>query len=193
MQTCFTYHAGSSSLFTKAFNGSGDSKPKAGYEWLKQILHESRSLSPHLCRLRCVDARWILGKGSEYPWGVSPWQFDKDLPELRGIAVHNAGKINGGENGDVAIGFFKPLEGGDGERWIMITNALNAPTGSAAACAQTITLNLVLGDGQTIVKVNRTNGKLEQPELKKVGEAGRGLLELNLPGGTGDILCIRKK
>jgi hypothetical protein len=51
----------------------------------------------------------------------------------------------------------------------------------------------MLGDGQTIVKVNRTNGKLEQPELKKVGEAGRCLLELKLPGGTGDILCIRKK
>jgi len=74
----------------------------------------------------------------------------------------------------------------------MVTNALNDPTGSAAQCAQKITLNLVLGEGQIVQKVNRTNGKLEQPELKKIGEAGRCLLELNLPGGTGDLLCIRK-
>jgi hypothetical protein len=35
------------------------------------------------------------------------------------------------------------------------------------------------------------SGKIEQPELKKVGEAGRYLLELDLPGGTGELLCIR--
>ncbi len=64
MQTCFTYNAGSSSLFKKTFNGSGDSNPLPAYEWLKQILRESHSLSPHLARLRCVEARWILGKGS---------------------------------------------------------------------------------------------------------------------------------
>ena len=133
MQTCFTYNAGSSSLFQKTFNGSGDSQPKPGYGWLKQILHESRSLSPYLSKLHCVDARWILGKGSEYPWGVSPWQFDKDLSQLRGISVKNMGKKLGGESGDVALGFFQSLEGGENERWIMVTNALSDPTGTAAA------------------------------------------------------------
>jgi hypothetical protein len=160
MQTCFTYNAGSSSLFKKTFNGSGDTKLQPGYEWLKLILHESRSLSPHLSKLRCVDARWVLGKGSEYPWGVGPWQFDKELPQIRGIGVENSGKKHGGEKGDVALGFFKAIEGGDGERWIMVTNALTDPTGSAAACAQKITLNLVLKEGETVWKVNRRDGKL---------------------------------
>ena len=191
MQTCFTYNAGSSSLFEKTFNGSGDTKQRAGYEWLKQILHESRSLSPYLSKLRCTDARWILGKSSEYPWGVGPWQFDKDMPQLRGITVKNLGAKHDGEQGDVALGFFKPLEGGDGERWIMVTNALADPTGTAAACTQKITLNLVLKVGETLEKVNRLNGKLEQPQLKKVGEAGRYLMELDLPGGTGELLRIR--
>jgi hypothetical protein len=191
MQTCFTYNAGSSSLFKKTFNGSGDSQLQPGYQWLQQILRESRNLSPYLCMLRCVDAKWILAKGSEYPWGVAPWGFDKAFPQLRGIVVKNLGSKHRGEPGDVAIGFFKPLEGGDGERWIMITNALADSTGTAGACAQRITLNLMLKEGQTIEKVNRLNGKLEPADLKKVGEAGRNLLELIIPGGTGELLHLR--
>jgi hypothetical protein len=197
MQTCFTYNAGSSSLFKKTFNGSGDSALRPAYQWLKQILHESRSLSPHLAKLRCVNAQWVLGKNSEYPWGVGPWQFDKDLPQIRGITVKNIGSKHGGEPGDVAIGFFRPIEGGDGAggagnaRWIMVTNALADPTGTAAASAQKVTLNLVLKQDEKIQRVNRANGRLEEPELKKVGEAGRYLLELDLPGGTGELLCFQ--
>jgi hypothetical protein len=188
MQTCFTYNAGSSSLFKKTFNGSGDTARQPAYGWLKKILAESHSLSPYLSKLRCVDARWVLGKGSEYPWGVQPWQFDKDLPQLRGITIKNLGKVREGEPGDVAIGVFRPLEGDPNERWIMVTNALTDP--HAAECAQTITLNLVLKDGETIRKVNRANGTPEVVHLKQIGEAGRSLLELELPGGTGDLLCL---
>jgi hypothetical protein len=190
MQTCFTYNAGSSSLFKKTFNGSGDSVPQPAYEWLKRINFESRNLSPHLVNLRCVDAKWILGKGSEYPWGVAPWQFDKDLPQLRGIAVKSQSKFNKGEVGDVALGFFKPLEGSENQRWIMLTNALVDRNAASNLCRQTITLNLVLDNGATVQKVNRQTGKLEKPRLQKVGEADRYLLDLDLPGGTGDLLCI---
>ena len=80
MQTCFTYNAGFSSLFKKTFNGSGDSVPAPGYQYLKQILHESRSLSPHLVKLRCTDAKWILGKGSEYPGASPPGNTIKIFP-----------------------------------------------------------------------------------------------------------------
>jgi len=55
---------------------------------------------------------------------------------------------------------------------------------------QKITLNVVLTPGTTIQKVNRVTGKLETPDLKHVGEANRYLLDLDLPGGTGDLLCI---
>jgi hypothetical protein len=190
MQTCFTYNAGSSSLFKKTFNGSGDTQAQAGYEWLRQILHESRNLSPHLSKLRCVDAKWILGEKSEYPWGVGPWKFDKEFAQLRGFTVKNLGTKHEGKNGDVALGFFKALEGGDGERWVMVTNALADRTATAKACLQRITLNVFLKEGETIQKVNRGNGKLEPAELKKVGEAGRYLLELDLPGGTGELLLF---
>jgi hypothetical protein len=196
MQTCFTYNAGSSALFKKTFNGSGDSNPQPAYGWLRQILHESRNLSPYLCRIRCVDARWVLGEGSQYPWGVEPWRFDKNLSQLRGISVKNLGKVHDGKAGDVALGFFNPIEGGATReriprRWIMVTNALADRAADAAACTQKVTLNLVLGDGQSVQIVNRRNGKLERPALKKVGEAGRYLLELDLPGGTGELLCLR--
>jgi len=192
MQSCFTYNAGSSSLFKKTFNGSGDSTPAPGYFWLKQILHESHSLSPYLVKLRCTDARWILGKGSEYPWGVQPWKFDKDFSELRGITVTNPGKIHDSAPGDATIGFFRRLEGNENERWLMITNALTDPKANAATCTQKITLNLFLKQGQTVQRVNRSNGKLEPATLKKAGEEGRNLLELDLPGGTGDLICLKQ-
>ncbi len=192
MQTCFTYNAGSSSLFKKTFNGSGDSVRQPAYEWLKKILHESRNLSPYLVKLRCVDARWILAKGSEYPWGVAPWQFDKDLPQLRGISVKNLGKIHDGESGDVAIGFFKPLQGDEDQHWMMITNALADRAADAEQCTQKITLNLVLKDA-TIQKVNRATGKLEPVTMKQVGESDRYLLDLDLAGGTGDLLCVKSQ
>jgi hypothetical protein len=193
MQTCFTYNAGSSSLFKKTFNGSGETQLQPGYYWLQKILRESRNLSPYLCRLRCVDAKWIVSKGGEYPWGVSPWAFDKNLPELRGISVKNLGTKHGGEAGDVAIGFFNALEPGhEDERWLMVTNALADATGTAEACTQRITLNLVLKDGQTIHLANRTTGKLQQPDLKQIGQSNRYLLDLTIPGGTGELLCLRR-
>jgi hypothetical protein len=193
MQTCFTYNAGSSSLFKKTFNGSGDTAPIDGYRWLQKILRESRALSPHLVKLRSTDARWILGKNSEYPWGVAPWQFDKSFPELRGLTVKNPGPLKNGDPGDATIGFFKPLEGNEAQKWFMITNALTDPKGSAADCTQKITLNLVLQDGDTVQIANRTTGKLQPAPLKQVGETGRNLLELDLPGGTGELICITTK
>jgi hypothetical protein len=193
MQSAFTYNAGSSSLFVKTFNGSGDSKPAPAYEWIKQILHESRNLSPYLVKLRCIKTAWILGKGSEYPWGVSPWKYDaENCPELRGIAVKNLSQLKGGEAGDVALGFFKSLQGEQSnERWIMVTNALNDRTASADQARQQVTLNFVLKEGQSLHVANRTTGKLEPAKLKKVGEAGRNLLELDLTGGTGELLCLK--
>lgn len=193
MLSCFTYNAGSTCLFRKTFNGSGDINPTAAYGWMKQILFESRNLSPYLSKVRCVDARWVLGKGSEYPWGVGPWQFDKERPEIHGITVKNLGRMNNNNPGDAAITFFKPIEGGEDEKWVMVTNALAGRNGTAAVYTQRITLNLVLKGGQTLEKVNRRDGKLERPELKQVGEAGRYLLELDLPGGTGDLIRFRTK
>jgi hypothetical protein len=190
MQQAFTYNAGSSSLFKKTFNGSGDTVQTAGYDYLKQILHESHSLSPYLVKLRCVDTSWILGKDSQYPWGVPPWKFNDDVPQLRGITVKNTSKLKNGEAGDVAVGVFHVLEGADNQRWFMITNALADRNSSAVGATQKIILNVVLKPGTTLQKVNRVNGKLETPELKQVGETNRYLVELDLPGGTGDLLCI---
>jgi hypothetical protein len=190
MQQAFTYNAGSSSLFKKTFNGSGDTVLNVGYEYLKRILHESHMLSPYLVKLRCVDTSWILGKGSEYPWGVAPWKFNSDVPQLRGIMVKNTSKLKGGEAGDVAVGVFHPLEGSENEWWIMITNALTDRHASADGATQKVILNLVLKPGTTLQKVNRVNGKLETPEMKRVGETNRNLVELDLPGGTGELICI---
>ncbi len=191
MQSCFTYNAGSSSLFTKTFNGSGDSKLAPGYFWLQKILHESHMLSPYLVPLRCVETRWIVRQGGHYPWGVGPWQYDKTFPQLRGIAVENLGQKNNAKSGDVALGFFKPLEAHENEHWFMVTNALADPTGSAEACRQKITLNLVLDPGDAVQIVNRITGKLEPAALKPIGNSGRNLLDLDLPGGTGDLICLR--
>jgi hypothetical protein len=191
MQSAFTYNAGSTSLFKKTFNGSGDTQIAPGYYHLKKILHESRNLSPYLSKLRCTDARWIKSPKSEYPWGVAPWSYDKDqFPQLRGITIKNNSKLLNGDPGDATLGFFKPLVGDKSEKWIMVTNALTDRNADASQAAQTITLNLILKDSDKLQKVNRLTGKLEPAPLKKVGEIGRCLLDLDLPGGTGDLLCL---
>ena len=193
MQTCFTYNAGSSALFTKTFNGSGDTQRAPAYDWLKQILRESRNLSPYLSKLRCIKTAWVLGKGSEYPWGVGPWKYDAEKwPELRGIAVKNLSALKSGEAGDVALGFFQRLQPASGdERWIMLTNALNDRNATAAQASQRVSLNVLLKNGQSLHLANRVTGKLQPAELKKVGEAGRYLLDLDLAGGTGELLCLK--
>jgi len=191
MQSAFTYNAGSSSLFKKTFNGSGDTAIAPGYYHLQKILKESRNLSPYLSKLRVTDARWIKSKTTDYPWGVAPWSFDKDnLSQLRGVTIKNNSKLLNSEPGDACLGFFKPLIGDKTEKWFMVTNALTDRNADASQSNQTISLNLVLKDSDKLQKVNRQTGKLEPANLKKFCEIGRYLLDLDLPGGTGDLLCL---
>ena len=76
---------------------------------------------------------WIAGSESD--------------PYITSITASNLGTLNGGNRGDVLIGYFNPLmESFDGpdysnELYFMITNGLSDPTGLVADCRQSIAVN----------------------------------------------------
>jgi hypothetical protein len=198
MVTAFTYNAGSSNLF----KGPGDRNPKPAYGQIRKLNRESLNLGPALVRLKSVDVRFVRGQHREggktvdnpLPVDVQAWQYNVNDPFIRGFTVENIGTKNDKLKGDLVIGWFKPLEMPAGaepnrEIYFMITNGLCDRTAIAAGCRQRITVNLhFLDTGITsLQRLSRLTGKVEQVELKPVGEAGRHLLTFELDGGTGDL------
>lgn len=92
---------------------------------------------------------------------------------LRGMTVANIGNKNPGPSsnflrGDIWYMWFKPLdEEFDGpnytdERYMIIMNGLCDPTGSAAECRQTVTLNLVdVPQTQSLLVFNQNTGNVD--------------------------------
>jgi hypothetical protein len=127
----------------------------------------------------------------QYSW----WEFQKNDPYLNGWGVTNIGTKNAGQIGDVIISWFRVLDetidgSASGEIYMMITNALTDPTGSAADCTQKINLNFLnLPDGdlltagnQGIAMLDPDTGKLVFPTLPSIG-SGKVQLQLTLAGG----------
>jgi hypothetical protein len=200
MVSAFTYNAGSSSLF----KGPGDQNPKPAYHQIRQINRESLNLGPALVRLKSTDVRFLPGQHKDgekivdnpIPIDVPACKFNERDPFVRGITVQNLGPRNNKLKGDVVMGWFRPLDLSPDqtkarhEIYIMVTSALCDRTGSAAECRQRITLNLHFMDTgiNSVQRLSRTRGKVEDLPLQKVGEAGRYLLTLDLDGGTGDLI-----
>ena len=127
----------------------------------------------------------------QYSW----WEFQKNDPYFNGWGVTNVGTKNAGQIGDVIISWFRVLDekmdgSSSGEIYMMITNALTDPTGSAADCTQTINLkflNLPDGDlstlgNQGIAMLDPDTGSLMYPTLPSIG-SGKVQLQLTLAGG----------
>jgi hypothetical protein len=218
----FTYNTGASSFFKKP---GGDTHPTPLYEVLKQANREARALGQALVRLKPIDdiasdnlhttnIQIIRGKhaadGAEalndLPVGFVPdpqgegaysdWESDRNDPYLRGWAVRNTGKKNGGLPGDVVISWFKPLdESFGGAKWkdeiyIMVTNGLTAIAAAAAETRQQITLNFADAPATaTVQRLSRQSGKVEELKLPLV--SGRRQLVLELDGGTGDLFKFK--
>ena len=124
---------------------------------------------------------------------------------LTGISAVNLGTKNGGNPGDVYIGFFNPLLAsyGDpsGEAYFMITNGLGGNlllangssdnTALASDCQQKITGSFDFGSSgvTTLLRLSRNTGLVEVVPLTHVagGDANQYQLADTLDGGTGDL------
>src|SRR5439155_3855429 len=151
---CFTYNSGSSVLFDPP--STGDNSPSASYYQFKETARQARNLSPALTRLisKGSGTRLVAGRNSTntannpLPLDWKAWVAGSEGdPYITSIAATNLGTTNGGQRGDVLIGYFNPLlESFDGphysnELYFMLTNGLSDPAGLVADCQQLITIN----------------------------------------------------
>ncbi len=200
---CFTYNTGASSLFTPP---GGDSNPKPLYSGLAEINRRIRKLSPALTRLRSTDVRFVNGQhidpssggivDNARPIDIENWVFGVNDPWLRGWTVTNLGTKNNGLKGDVLLSWFKVLDesfdgpGFSNETYLMVTNGLSAPDGSAADCRQKVKLSFLFGTSgiTSMQRLRQDTGKVEVIELPLIpNSGGRRELDIDLDGGTGEL------
>jgi len=155
-------------------------------------------------RLLSKDVRFIAGESKDAsgktvthqnPIDIPNWQFGVNDPYLRGWEITNPGKKNSGLKGDVLLSWFRVLdESFDGpakdEIYIMVTNALVAPDGSAADCRQRICLNFLFNNSKitAVQRLSRETGRVETVRLNVLPNSpDRRQLVLELDGGTAEL------
>ena len=145
--TDFTYNTGAASLFTKTFNGSGDSVISTNglYAEMIDINKRARNFGKAFTRLTPITTEGHAGyttsimiiRGTNSSGTLTPipsgllsdqdnptvnytdWVYQRNDPFLNGWSVTNkAGIKNSGGRGDVIISWFKPMdEGFDGTNY----------------------------------------------------------------------------
>lgn len=203
---CFTAGGGNTSLFN---SGNGNSPHQPTYDQFKESARQSRNLGPALTRLISTGygPSIVLGKdpsGNTNPVPVDWPVFNKaNAPAgqqfLSSLSAVNLGTKNGGNPGDLYVGFFNPLLASDGdpagEAYFMVTNALGAylqdPTGLVSEYQQSVTLNFDFGTSgvTSLQRLRRSDGQLEILPLTRVSGGNGNLYQLmfTLDGGTGDL------
>jgi autotransporter-associated beta strand protein len=201
---CFTAGGGNTSLFVA---GNGNSPNQPNYNNFKESARQSKNLGPALVRLISYGygPNIILGKdatGAINPIPADWPTFNKtNAPPsqqyLTGITAQNLGTKNGGQPGDVYVGWFNPLHTsfGDpaGTAYFMVTNALGAYLQDAsltpADCTQRLTMDFDMGWTTTnsLQRLNRNTGVVDTIPLTLVSGTQYRLSNYDLEGGTGDL------
>jgi hypothetical protein len=198
---CFTYNSGSSTLFDPP--STGDSSPAPSYYQFKETARQARNLSPALTRLisKGAGTRFVAGRNAAntaknpLPLDWKAWAVGSEGdPYITSISATNLSSANGGNRGDVLVGYFNPLlESFDGpdysnELYFMLANGLSDPAGLVADCRQSITVNFDFKTSgiTSLLRLNRDGGQVEQVPLI-FDSLAHYHLSLTLDGGTGDL------
>ena len=195
-----TVPAGLGSLETVLFSGVGTDNPTTLFYQLAETNRQSLNLGPVLVRLLSTDARMIMGlhgfaTENTLPTDVLDWDPSAD-PYITNIGATNLGSKNGGQRGDVAVGYFKPLDpaftdpGFEDDLYFMILNGLSDPnpSGTVAATSQSIRVDFDFGTSgiNRLLCMNRETGVVETVNL--ISDGGSGYhFDLVLEAGTGDL------
>ena len=211
------YGADADTLRTFLFTGSGDTNPTPLFACVAESNRQSRNLGPALVQLLSTDVRIAIGQhydstlaavvNNALPDGVPLWGPGAH-PYLTTMSATNAGIYNRDAqntplNGDVLVGFFKPLhESFDGtnyqnQEYFMILNGLAWNAASVEETRQAITVNFDFGTNNIsgLQRIRRSDGQVESI---KVGGTYSNLtwtatgvstyqLVLTLDGGTADL------
>ena len=177
-------------------DGSTDN-PTAQFYQVAETNRQSLNLGPALVRLISTDVRMKMGLhvggNNTLPSGVLSWDSSAD-PYITSIAVTNLGSKNDDYEGDVIVGYFKPLHesftnaGHEDDIYFMIVNGLSDATGSAADCEQLIQIQFDFFGTEidSLLRLSRETGLVEQVSLVNLTGSVYGL-DLYLDGGTGDL------
>ena len=183
------------------FDGPGTDNPTPQFCYVAETNRQSLNLGPALVRLISTDTHVILKGGPAGPPPSDPsgedrlffWDSSAD-PYITAIKATNPGSINGGNPGDVTVGYFEPLDasftnpGHKHDIHFRIVNGLSDRNGSAAECAQQIHLEFDFGDSgiTSLERLSRDTGLVEPVSL--VSDGGSLYhLDLVLDGGVGDL------
>ena len=201
---CFVYESPPHypGLLTIMFDGLGydSDNPTPQFYQVAETNRQSLNLGSALTRLISTDVRMLMGRHidgtatqNDQPEGVLAWDSSAD-PYITEISAENLGSKNSGLEGDVIVGYFKPLHpaftnpGYENDIYFMVVNALSDFDGSAAETQQRIRLTFDFGASgiDSLLRLSRETGLVEEVNL--VSEGGSFYhLDLILDGGTGDL------
>ena len=198
--SAFTYNSAfddPSLLPPNMFNGVGDDNRTVSFDQVAEANRQSANLGPTLIRLISTDLRMKMGHHSggsnALPPMVSAWDSAAD-PYITTITATNLGSKNNGFEGDVIVGYLKPLvkeftnPGFEDDTYFMIVNGLTDSDGNASETQQDIRLDFdFLGSGITgLQRLSRDTGLVENVAL--ISDGGSLYhLDLTLDGGAGDL------
>lgn len=187
--------------YTMLFEGPTDEVRSPWFNLQAEVNRQSLNLGPALVRLLTTDVRWLPGRGrmggsvqrNPVPRGIKQWQPWAG-PHISRITRTATWRANEGMEGDVIVGYFKPLlESFDGDQhenevYFMIVNGLTTHEGPAHFARQMIHLEFDFGDQaiNSIQRLNRDTGAVEVIPLAHDGGA-RYHLDFILDGGDGDL------
>ncbi len=200
--------AGSSSTYEDLFftytSAWADPTPKPEFYNYAAMLGEAKNIAPSLVRLISTDVRMKMGRredGVTNPLpadsfsevAVAAWDSTADA-YLKNVSATNLGTKNNGMEGDVIVGFFKPLDsslaqpGAENDPYFMIVNGLSDETGNAVDCRQQIHMEFDFADSgiNQLLRRSRETGAIEQVSLTH-DSGSLYYLDLVLDGGTGDL------
>ena len=205
-------------IYGAMFDGAGDSQPNDVFLSVSKANREICNLSPALSRLVSTDIQMIRGSaytsrpGDIARWGRSDsnssslkWQnshtadTDDCTDYITSLTPYTDSTANGGTidttYGDILIGYLNPLlpdNSGcaftDGLHF-MIVNGTAGNTAEASAQWYHLTFDFSNSHFDSLVRLSRDTGKVEVVSLTHAGGANY-YLDLNLPGGTGDLFAF---
>jgi hypothetical protein len=154
-------------------------------------------LGPALLQLQTSDVRFIPRTTSDPGWSLPQLKWNNagiNRPDPYLVDV-SASRGENPQNGDVLVGYFKPVHKSlDGtnttnENYFMIVNGLYG--NDSESTTQNIHLNFDFGTTSTInslLRLNRLTGNIEVLSLIKESPAGNNYyFDLVLNGGEGDL------
>jgi hypothetical protein len=199
--SAFTFDdMGSPGIAPVMFSTPGCSSPTAAFYDVAETNRQSRNLSPALVRLLSTDVRMISGKtggvsNNNRPSNISTWTPGAgNSPYITGITPlgHDLAHPSTTTYSDVVIGYFNPLLADntdcsfvDGTTFMIVNGA---STGSAADASEWyhLAFDFTGSNFDSLTRLDRDTGHVELVTLSHLS-GSQYALDLNLPGGTGDL------